>query len=101
MNINHPTPEQIGALRGLWQEAFGDTNEYLDCFFATAFDEKRCLVVDRADAACYWLDCTCRGQKIAYLDIDRHTLKAGGRNSKSRCGRGSGYNRTALARQKP
>lgn len=67
MNTNHPTPEQIGALRGLWQEAFGDTNEYLDCFFATAFDEKRCLVVDRADAACYWLDCTCRGQRIAYL----------------------------------
>ncbi len=67
MNINHPTPEQIGPLRGLWKEAFGDFDPFLDAFFATAFDEKRCLAVDQADAACYWLDCTCRGQKIAYL----------------------------------
>ena len=67
MNINHPAPEQIDALRGLWKEAFGDFDPFLDAFFATAFDEKRCLAVDQADAACYWLDCTCRGQRIAYL----------------------------------
>ena len=67
MNINYPTTEQIGALRRLWKEAFGDLDPLLDAFFATAFDKTRCLAVNGADAACYWLDCTCRGQKIAYL----------------------------------
>ena len=67
MNINHPTPEQIPSLRTLWKEAFGDFDPFLDAFFATAFDEKRCLAVNGADAACYWLDCACAGQKIAYL----------------------------------
>ncbi len=67
MNINHPTPDQIPALRQLWQEAFGDADAYLDAFFAAAFDPRRCLVVSSGEAACYWLDCTCRGQKIAYL----------------------------------
>lgn len=67
MNTNHPTHGQIDALRRLWKEAFGDLDPLLDAFFATAFDQKRCLAVNQADAACYWLDCTCRGQKIAYL----------------------------------
>ncbi len=67
MNINHPTPEQLGALRTLWKEAFGDFDPFLDAFFATAFDEKRCLAVGQADAACYWLDCVCAGEKLAYL----------------------------------
>lgn len=67
MNINHPTPGQIPALGRLWKEAFGDLDPLLDGFFSTAFDEKRCLVLEPAEAACYWLDCTCRGQKIAYL----------------------------------
>ena len=67
MNINHPTPEQIPSLRGLWKEAFGDFDPFLDAFFATAFDEKRCLAVNHADAACYWLDCACSGKKLAYL----------------------------------
>lgn len=67
MNINHPTPEQIPSLRTLWKEAFGDFDPFLDAFFATAFDEKRCLAVNGADAVCYWLDCACAGQKIAYL----------------------------------
>jgi GNAT superfamily N-acetyltransferase len=67
MNINHPTPEQLGALRRLWKEAFGDFDPFLDAFFSTAFDPQRCLAVNGADAACYWLDCTCDGRKIAYL----------------------------------
>ncbi len=67
MNINHPTPDQIPALRQLWQEAFGDTDGYLDSFFAAAFDPRRCLVVSSREAACYWLDCACAGEKIAYL----------------------------------
>lgn len=67
MNINHPTLSQIPALRRLWKEAFGDYDRFLDAFFATAFDVQRCLMAEPAEAACYWLDCACRGQKIAYL----------------------------------
>ena len=33
MNINHPTTEQLGALRRLWKEAFGDLDPLLDAFF--------------------------------------------------------------------
>lgn len=67
MNINHPTLSQIPALRRLWKEAFGDFDPFLDSFFATAFDPQRCLAVNQADAACYWLDCACAGKKLAYL----------------------------------
>ncbi len=67
MNIDHPTGQDIPALRRLWQEAFGDTEGYLNAFFAAAFDPDRCLCVGLGKAACYWLPGTCRGQKIAYL----------------------------------
>lgn len=67
MTIKHPGQEDIPALRSLWQEAFGDENAYLDAFFANAFAADRCLLVEGGEAACYWLDCACRGQKIAYL----------------------------------
>lgn len=67
MIIEHPGVGDIAALRNLWQAAFGDEDAYLDIFFATAFDTNRCLLVEGAEAACYWLDCTCRGRKIAYL----------------------------------
>lgn len=67
MNIDHPSQAQIPQLRGLWQEAFGDGDRFLDAFFDTAFDPQRCLVAQNAAAACYWLSCTCRGKKIAYL----------------------------------
>lgn len=67
MIIKHPSQGDIPALRKLWQEAFGDEDAYLDAFFATAFDRGRCLRAGNGEAACYWLDCACRGQKIAYL----------------------------------
>lgn len=67
MTIKHPSQEDIPALRDLWQEAFGDEDAYLDAFFANAFAANRCLLVEGAEAACYWLDCACRGQKTAYL----------------------------------
>lgn len=57
-------------LRGLWQEAFGDTDDYLDSFFQTAFSPARCryLIRDGAlAAALYWFDCEYAGGQIAYL----------------------------------
>lgn len=60
MNIDFPTPEQIPQLRQLWQEAFGDTDFFLDKFYSTAFAPERCLcaAVDcRVAAAAYWFSC--------------------------------------------
>lgn len=70
MIIDHPGPEQIPQLRKLWNEAFGDADAFLDTFFDTAFDPLRCRCVTengQVAAALYWLDCTCRGQRIAYI----------------------------------
>ncbi len=70
MNIDYPTPEHLPALRALFQQAFGDTDTFLDAFYSTAFAYDRCLCVmveDRPAAALYWLDCQWEGKPIAYL----------------------------------
>ena len=70
MNIKNPTASQIPALRALWQEAFGDTDAFLDIFFKTAFHPGRCRVIfegERALAALYWFDCTYGGKQVAYI----------------------------------
>lgn len=70
MNIDRPTPELLPALRALWREAFGDTEEFLDAFVDTAFsaDRCRCAVVDgQVAAALYWFACTHAGRPVAYI----------------------------------
>ena len=70
MTIKHPTQDLIPGLRKLWQQAFGDDDRFLDKFFTTAFSPDRGLCIPTEDtiaAALYWLDCSCRGQKLAYL----------------------------------
>lgn len=70
MTIKHPTPSHIPALRELWHQAFGDTPDYLDHFFRTAFSPNRCRCMEsngKIVSALYWLDCSCRGEKLAYL----------------------------------
>ena len=70
MHPDHPTWAQIPQLRKLWQEAFGDTEAYLDGFFRLGFSAENCLCIPREGemgAALYWLDMTCRGEKIAYI----------------------------------
>ena len=42
MKIDHPVPEQYQQLVQLWKEAFGDTEEFIDGFFCTAFSPARC-----------------------------------------------------------
>jgi GNAT superfamily N-acetyltransferase len=57
-------------LRTLWQEAFGDSDAFLDSFFATAYSPDRCRVLmegDQALAALYWMPHWCDGRKIAYI----------------------------------
>ena len=68
MTIDHPT--ELAGLRRLWQEAFGDSDAFLDIFFTQGFDPARSLCISENDtpvAALYWFDCSCNGRKIAYL----------------------------------
>lgn len=70
MTIDYPKSENIPGLRRLWQEAFGDSDAFLDSFFATGFSPGRCrCIVEEGQivAAHYWFDCSCNGRKIAYL----------------------------------
>lgn len=70
MIINAPKKSQIPALRSLWQEAFGDTEDFLDDFGRTAFhaDRCRCAVIDgEAVAALYWFECLHMERRIAYV----------------------------------
>lgn len=70
MCIDHPKSPQLPGLRVLWQEAFGDSDAFLDCFFGTAFSPDRCLCIvteNTVAAAAYWFDCEIRGRKAAYI----------------------------------
>lgn len=70
MNIRMPVLSNIPALRSLWKEAFGDDETFLDCFFSTAFSEKRCRCVfleNKIVAMLYWFDCIYKDKPVAYL----------------------------------
>lgn len=70
MNIDAPFTSQFSDLRNLWQEAFGDTEEFLNAFEATAFsaDRCRCLTANgKVVAALYWFDCLHMSRRMAYL----------------------------------
>ena len=70
MTIDMPKLSDIPALRVLWQDAFGDSDDFLDSFFATAFDMKRarCVKEDgKIVAVLYWFDCAYNGERIAYV----------------------------------
>lgn len=70
MKIDAPTSGQIPRLRRLWKQAFGDTEAFLDGFFATGFAPERCRVLWEQNmplAALYWFDCLWQGRKVAYL----------------------------------
>ena len=70
MRIDAPQREQLPALRRLWKEAFGDSDEYLDRFARTAYSpaRARCVTVDGMPvAALYWFDCYYGERRLAYL----------------------------------
>ena len=70
MKLDHPAASQHSALKELWKEAFHDTDASVDAFFRTGFAPSRCrcITVDgELAAALYWLDMTCRGQRVAYI----------------------------------
>lgn len=70
MKIHNPSPSDIPMLRDLWKEAFGDTDEFLDVFFSTAFDTDRSLCITKDNkivSALYWFDCYVGCEKSAYI----------------------------------
>lgn len=70
MKPEHPKVEHLPALRQLWQEAFGDTDAFLDAFFGAAYSPERCLCIvegERALSAAYWLDAQMVSGKAAYI----------------------------------
>ena len=70
MKIDHPIPEQYPQLEALWQEAFGDTEEFIDGFFCTAFSPARCrcaVLEGKIIAALYWMDVRTDDRRFAYL----------------------------------
>lgn len=70
MNIISPHSRHIPQLRCLWKEAFGDTEEFLDKFFDTAFSPDRCfcITLDNTIAATlYWFRCEYLGKPVAYI----------------------------------
>ena len=63
-------PGDFPGLTKLWQQAFGDTDAFLDSFFGTAFSPERCLCIrleERVAAALYWFDCQWEDKRLAYL----------------------------------
>ena len=70
MIIDFPKSGQHPGLRQLWQEAFADTDAFLDAFFTTGFSPDRCrCITDNKQpvAALYWFDCRWQEQRLAYI----------------------------------
>lgn len=70
MKIDHPSSHHMVQQRKLWQDAFGDTDAFLDSFFRTAYAPDRCRCVltgDEIAAILYWIDCALDSQKLAYI----------------------------------
>lgn len=70
MTIDYPAENSTPQLRGLWKEAFGDEDAFLDAFFAKGFSPDRCRCITQdgeITAALYWFDCSWEGRPLAYL----------------------------------
>ena len=67
MIIEQGRKEYIPRLTDLWQEAFGDSREFIGKFFRTGFAPERSAVVQGGIGALYWFDCLWKGKKIAYI----------------------------------
>jgi len=70
MIIDQPCVSQIPQLRSLWQEAFGDTEAFLDIFFHRGFSPQRSRCITRDGcvvAALYWFECRWENKRLAYL----------------------------------
>ncbi len=63
-------PKDVTGLWQLWQQAFGDSDEFLELFFTKAYAPQRCRCIydgDKPVAMLYWFDCFLENRKLAYL----------------------------------
>ena len=70
MSVTYPNDSLIPSLRQLWKKAFGDTDDFLDLFFSTAYAPERCRCIaagTEVQSVLYWFDCFLQDQKIAYI----------------------------------
>lgn len=70
MKIDFPVPSQYEALSALWQDAFGDSEEFVDGFFYTGFSPARCRCAveeGKLVAALYWFDVQYENRRFAYI----------------------------------
>lgn len=70
MIADYPCARHIPGLRSLWKEAFGDSDAFLDAFFACGFDRHRCRCITENSevvSALYWFEVSCSHQRFAYL----------------------------------
>ena len=70
MNIKNPQISQIPELKNIWQNAFGDSGEFINSFFNTAFCPQRCRCItenEKIISVLYWFNCYLNKQKIAYI----------------------------------
>lgn len=60
----------VKALKQLWQEAFGDSDDFIDLFFSAGYSPQRCHFIAKNSipvSALYWFDCQLEGRKLAYI----------------------------------
>lgn len=70
LHIAPPDSLQVKELRQLWKDTFGDSDDFLDTFFKTAFSFNRCMCAtlnNKIVAALYWFDCELDQKEIAYI----------------------------------
>ncbi len=70
MKIDNPRPGMKPLLKKLWAEAFGDSPEVIDSFFAAAYSPSRCLCITEGTeilAAAHWLRCQQAKHQFAYI----------------------------------
>lgn len=70
MTIDYPAAGQVPQLRSLWKKAFGDTDEFLDPFFETAYapGRCRCITMDgNVVAMLFWFETFCEEARFAYV----------------------------------
>lgn len=70
MQIDFITSALLPQGKQLWHTAFGDSPEFIENFFTTAYapERSRCITENgQLAAALYWLDAQFEGQKLAYV----------------------------------
>lgn len=70
MTIENPKISHAPALRALFAEAFGESEEFLDLFFHHGYSRGRALAATEEKkllGALYWFDCEAYGKRIAYI----------------------------------